>query len=96
MAAPSAAPLRAVATGSVDASPCAPEMAAHTFASAEDTAEGVVEHEPRASAAAVTVVARAAIVRLFTSNAFRRGALLPITVAAAPGWRPSGRHTSPH
>ena len=78
-----AAPARAVATGSVAASPWAPEMAAQTFAEAAGVAAGVVEQAPRAKEAAVAVVARAAMVRLFTCDAFRRGLLLPITLPAS-------------
>ena len=77
-----AAPARAVATGSVAASPWAPEMAVQTFAEAAGVAAGVVEQAPRAKEAAVAVVARAAMVRLFTCDAFRRGFLLPNTLPA--------------
>ena len=77
-----AAPARAVATGSVAASPWAPEMAAQTFAEAAGVAVGAVEQAPRATVTAVAVVARAAMVRLFTCDAFRRGFLLPNTLPA--------------
>ena len=72
-----APPASASATGSVEASPWAPEMAAHTLAVSAGTAAGVDEHAPRARAAAVAVAARAAVVRLFTSGAFRQCVCCP-------------------
>ena len=60
-------------------------MAAQTFAESAGVAAGVVEQAPRAKEAAVAVIARAATVRLFTCDAFRRGFLLFITL---PAWHP--------